>query len=168
MKKILIILFCFSISLQNSFAQNQDDFQSQMQEMMQKMMEEFQKNFEGNSFFEIDTMRLDGFGENFMMPFDGNSFFFSDTLMMDSFGNGDLPALPFSGEAFGMNLNEILKQMQERFEQMSPEELEELGKMFEGFQFGQPFFLNPKELEKLKKEHTPGSDSIRKRKTIRI
>ena len=163
--KIIALLFgLFIFQINVGFSQTPDDLQNQLQEKMQQMLEQFQKNFDENSFFQIDTMVMDGFGGDFEMPLDGNSFFFIDSLNMDDFGNGDFGEMPFSSEGFGMDLQKLMEEMQRGFQQMDPEDLERLGKMFEGFQFGQPYFLNPDDLENLKNQSPPPADSQRKRR----
>lgn len=160
MKQFFVTICLFALSISLSFSQTNDD----LQEQMQLLIEQFQKNFEGNSFFQIDTMIMDGFSDDFMMPFDGNSFFFMDTLNMDS-----LEQIPFSSEGLGLNLQQLFEGLSKGMQQMDAEDWEQFGEMFKGFQFGQPFYLNPDELEKLKQEESPTDDSgKKKRKTIKI
>lgn len=167
MKKLIFTLFIFGIFSVTTFAQNNDEIQNQMQEMMQKMIEDFQKNFGGDSFFFSDTLMMKGLEEMPGMPLDGNSFFFMDTLMIDGFGDGTMPGMP---EGLGLDLNQLLREMQQGMQQMTPEDWEQMNKMFEGLDFGGGFMMPPPEdLEKFREQFTPPADSTKKkRKTIRL
>ena len=163
---IFTLLFLGFIAVPN-FAQNNDEIQNQMQEMMQKMMEDFQKNFGGDSFFFSDTLMMKGFEGMPGMPLDGNPFFFSDTLMIDGFGGGTMPDMP---KGLGLDLGQLLEEMQRGMQQMTPEDWEQLNKMFEGLDLGGGFMMpSPEDLEKFREQFTPPSDSAKqKRKTIRL
>lgn len=168
MKKIGLLLLMIGGLTQLSFAQTNEDLEKQMMQGMQEMIEQLQQNMGGNSLFFMDTLMIKGF-EDGMMPLDGNSFFFMDTLFMDGLGNEALPGMPFGENGMGLDLGKIMEEMQRGMQQMSPEDWEQLGKMFENFGGGQFLMPSPEELEKLKEQFTPPSDSTKQgRKTIRI
>lgn len=107
--------------------------------------------------------------ENGMMPLDGNSFFFMDTLMIE--GGQAMPGMPFGSDGLGLDLGKMMEEMQKGMQQMGPEDWEQLSKIFENLDFGGGQFMipSPEELEKLQEQFSPPTDSTKqRRKTIKI